>query len=143
MKTSHIERAALAQVAPKPRQTRAEAETQAFLADMDLVSAAINSMPRDQRMERSAAVLEHCVTPVDAEAARAAYWLRVPLPARMVAVMAARLKKERAHHGLAAFDALERGMIWMELDKLIANLSVVQKCMNGGRMPSAKGAAVH
>lgn len=125
-----------------PQLTRAELETKAFLADMDIISAHIEAMPREQRMERSAAVLAQIVRPADAEAVRAAYWMRAPLPARMVAVMAARLKKERANDALATFNALERGMVWMELEKLLANLATIQKCMQGGKVPANKG-AVH
>lgn len=131
------ELAAVAQVAG-PQLTAAELETKRFLAEMDVISAQINATPREQRMERSAAVLAMIVTPADAEAVRAAYWMRVPLAARMVAVMSARMPKERAGEALHRFDALERGRIWVELEKLIGNLTVVQKCMNGGRMPGAK-----
>lgn len=141
MKTAHTERAALAQVAG-PQLTRAELETKAFLAEMDAISAHIAAIPREQRMERSAAVLAQIVSQADAEAVRAAYWMRVPLAVRMVAVMSARMPKERANGALHTFDALERGLIWIELEKLQANLSVVQKCMNGGKMPAKKG-AVH
>lgn len=130
---------AVAQVAG-PQLTAAELETKKFLAEMDAISEQINNTPREVRMERSAAVLAMIVTPADAEAVRAAYWLRVPLAARMVAVMSAKMPKERASAALYTFDALERGRIWVELEKLMGNLAVAQKCMNGGRMPGAKKA---
>lgn len=133
------ELAAVAQVAG-PQLTAAELETKRFLAEMDVISEQINKTPRDVRMERSAAVLAMIVTPADAEAVRAAYWLRVPLAARMVAVMSARMPKERAKDALYKFNALERGRIWVELEKLMGNLQVAQKCMNGGRMPGAEKA---
>jgi hypothetical protein len=136
MKSFAPELAALERAAD-PRLTRAELETKAFLAEMDIISEQINNTPRDVRMERSAAVLAQIVSVADAEAVRAAYWMRVPLPARMVAVMSARLPKERANDALMKFDALERGRIWRELEKLIGHLTVTQKCMNGGRMPGA------
>lgn len=140
--TTLQERNALAAATkPLPKQTRAEAETAAFLAEMDGICAAINATPREVRMERSAAVLAMIVKPADAEAVRAAYWMRAPLAARMVAVMAARLPKARAGDALMTFDAMERGMIWIELEKLIGHLSVIQKCAQGGAMP--KAGAVH
>ena len=106
---------------------------------MDAVSAQINATPREVRMERAAAVLATIATPADVEAVRAAYWMRLPLAARMVAVMSARMPKERASDALCKFDALERGRIWCEVAKLRAHLEVVQKCMNGGRMPEPSG----
>ena len=132
--------AAVAAVAG-PQLTKAELETKAFLAEMDAVSAQINATPREVRMERAAEVLAMIATPADIEAVRAAYWTRLPLAARMVAVMSARMPKERASQALHTFDALERGRIWIEIDKLRANLDVAQKCMNGGRMPGATGKA--
>ncbi|WP_139144684.1 hypothetical protein [Janthinobacterium sp. MP5059B] len=140
MRSIANELAAVAAVAG-PTLTKQELETRAFLAEMDAVSAQINATPREQRMERSAAVLAMIATPADVEAIRAAYWTRVPLAARMVAVMSARMPKERARDALNKFNALERGRIWVELDKLQGNLSVVKKCMNGGRMPGATGKA--
>lgn len=124
-----------------PQLTPLELETKAFLAEMDVISAQINATPREQRMERGAAVLATIATPADVEAVRAAYWMRLPMAARMVAVMSARMPKERASDALCKFDALERGRIWCEVAKLRANLEVVQKCMNGGRMPGNTGTA--
>lgn len=140
MRNIHLELAAVAAVAG-PQLTKAELETKAFLAEMDIVCAQINATPREQRMERAAAVLATIATPADVEAVRAAYWMRLPMAARMVAVMSARMPKERASDALCKFDALERGRIWCEVAKLRANLEVVQKCMNGGRMPGATGKA--
>jgi hypothetical protein len=129
---------ALAAVAG-PTLTPAEMETRKLLDDMDAVARHIDSIPREQRMERSAAVLAQIVKPADAEAVRAAYWLRLPLAVRMVAVMSARLPKERANDALNKFDAFERGIMWRSLERLIADLHVTQKCMNGGAMPVKKG----
>lgn len=106
----HLELAAVAAVAG-PQLTKAELETKAFLAEMDIVCAQINATPREQRMERAAAVLATIATPADVEAVRAAYWMRLPMAARMVAVMSARMPKERASDALCKFDALERGRI--------------------------------
>lgn len=142
MENTKIEFAALAQ-AVGPRQTKAEAETSAFLAEMDAISAAINATPQDVRMERCAAVLAGIVKPADAEAVRAAYWMRLPLAARMVAVMSARLKKERAHDALRTFNAFERGSMWCSIEKLQAQLAMAQKCCNGGAMPTTPAGAVH
>lgn len=142
VKTSTIERDALA-IAGLPRQTKAEAETAKFLAEMDTIAIAINATPSDVRMERCAAVLAGIVKPADAEAVRAAYWMRLPLPVRMVAVMAGKMKKERAHDALRTFNAFERGTMWCAIEKLQGNLLVAQKCCNGGAMPSPTAGAVH
>lgn len=140
MKSFAPELAALTRAAD-PRLNAAELETRAFLAEMDAVCEQINNTPREVRMERSAAVLAMIVSAADAEAVRAAYWMRAPLAARMVAVMSARMPKERAHDALNKFDALERGLVWIELQKLVGHLTVVQKCMAGGRMPTTTGTA--
>lgn len=141
MKTERVELAALAQAAG-PQRTAQEIETAAYLADFAAVCERVAATPREERMERVQAVRDLLVRPADAEAVRAALWMRAPLPARMVAVMSARLPKERAADALNTFDAFERGTIWCALEKLVAQLGVVQKCMNGGRMP-AKAEAVH
>ncbi|HBF50966.1 MAG TPA: hypothetical protein DDX04_12185, partial [Massilia sp.] len=38
----------------------------------------------------------------------------------------------RAEDTLNKFNAFERGRVWVALDRLIADLQTVQKCMNGG-----------
>jgi hypothetical protein len=133
--------AVAAAAAPRPRQTRGEAEAAAFLREMDIIAEQINNTTRDERMERSAAVLALCVSPSDAEAVRAAYWMNAPEAVRMVAVMSARIPdpKKRAKGNLNSFDAFERGLIWNAIAKLTQQLTVVQKCMNGGRMPATHG----
>lgn len=141
MKTERIELAALASVAGV-QHTAQEIETAAYLADFAAVCRKVAETPQDVRMERCQAVLNLIIKPADAEAVRAAHWLRAPLAARMVAVMSARLPRERAGDALNTFDAMERGLIWMALDKLAGELAIVQKCMNGGHMPAPKG-AVH
>lgn len=135
MKAERIELAALAQAAG-PQRTAQEIETAAYLADFADTCRKIAETPQDVRMERVQAVRELIVKPADAEAVRASFWLRAPIAARMVAVMSARLPKERANDALMTFDALERGLIWCALDKLVGELGLVQKCMNGGRMPA-------
>jgi hypothetical protein len=135
MKAERIELAALA-AAQGPQCTPQEIETAAYLADFAAVCRRVADTPTEVRMERVQAVKDLIVRPADAEAVRAAYWMRAPLAARMVAVMSARMPKERANDALHTFDALERGLVWMALEKLVAQLGVVQKCMNGGRIPS-------
>lgn len=132
------ELAAVAAVAG-PQLTSAELETQKYLAEFAVVCAQVEATPRELRMERAAAVLATIATPADVEAVRAAYWMRLPLAARMVAVMSARMPKERASDALCKFDALQRGRIWCEVAKLRAQLEIAQKCMNGGRMPGVAG----
>ncbi|MES2367184.1 MAG: hypothetical protein V4563_15005 [Pseudomonadota bacterium] len=124
-----------------PQQTRAEAETEKLLQEWKEVNAQVAAVPQDVRMERCAAVLSGMVSAADAEAVRAAYWNRTRLAARRVAVMAGGLPKERADDALAKFDALERGRIHLEIEKLIADLRQIQKCMNGGHVTT--GNPVH
>lgn len=141
MKIHNPELAALARAAGV-RHTAQEIETAAYLAEFVAVCRRVAETPTEIRMERVQAVKDLIVRPADAEAVRAAYWLKAPLPARMVAVMSARLPKERAGDALNKFDAMERGLIWIALEKLVGQLGIVQKCMQGGRMPSPAG-AVH
>jgi hypothetical protein len=143
MKTDRIQLAALAAAVAGPQRTAQEIETSAYLADFAAACREVEATPREVRMERVQAVRELLVRPADAEAVRAAYWLRATLPARMVAVMAARLPRERASDALMTFDAMERGLIWMALEKLVGELGLVQKCMQGGRMPQKQVMAVH
>jgi hypothetical protein len=142
MKAERIELAALAAVAG-PQRTQQELETSVYLADFAAACRAVDDTPLDVRQERIQAVKELLVTPSDAEAVRAAYWMRAPLPARMVAVMSAKLPKERANDALMKFDAFERGTIWNALQKLVGELGIIQKCMNGGAMPKTKPGSVH
>jgi hypothetical protein len=55
--------------------------------------------------------------------------------------MAAGLPKARANDALNTFDAFERGVVWIALEKLQADLAQVQKCMQGGAMPATTGKA--
>jgi hypothetical protein len=138
MKSERIEQAALSRAAG-PQLNAQEAETEAYLASFVEACRQVAATPQDVRMERVQAVKDLIVRPADAEAVRAAYWLRAPLAARMVAVMSARLPRERAGDALHTFDAMERGLIWCALDKLVGELGLIQKCMNGGRMPANTG----
>lgn len=141
MKAERIELAALA-AAAGPRRSQQEIETYAYLAEFTAICAQIDATSTEVRMERVQAVRDALVRPSDAEAVRAAFWLKAPLAARMVAVMSAKLPKERANDALATFDAFERGRVWIALNKLLGELALVQKCMNGGRMPGTP-AEVH
>lgn len=131
LKAERIELAALAAVAG-PRATTQEIETSAYLAEFSAICQQIADTPADVRMERVQAVRDCLVRPADAEAVRAAFWLRMPMGVRTVAVMSAGLNKARAEDALSKFNAFERGRVWIALDKLIADLRTVQKCMNGG-----------
>ena len=77
----------------------------------------------------------------DREAVRAAHWNRLSIAIRRVAVMSANLSKDRADDTLNKFTALERGKINISVQRLIKELEIIGKCMQGGEMPS--GAAVH
>jgi len=131
MKAEQIELAALAAAVPAAR-SRLEIETYTFLADFAEACRKVAETPEDVRIERVQAVRDALVRPSDAEAVRAAFWLRAPLSARMVAVMAARLPKERANDALNTFNAFERGSVWVALNRLLGELQMIQKCMNGG-----------
>ena len=135
MKSERIELAALARAAG-PQLNAQEIETARYLAEFAAACENVVNTPLDVRQERVEAVRKLLIKPADAEAVRAAFWLRSPIAARMVAVMSAKLPKERAHDALNTFDALERGMVWCALERLCGELQIVQKCMNGGRMPA-------
>lgn len=140
MKSERIERAALAAVAG-PQSTNQEIETAAYLAEFAAVCRQVEETPLDVRQERVQTVRDMLVRATDAEAVRAAYWLRAPLSARMVAVMSARLHKDRATDALNTFNALERGQVWLALEKLVRELGLIQKCMNGGNSATPAMAA--
>lgn len=131
MKAERTELAALA-AAAGPQRSPQEIETSAYLADFAAICRQIDSTPLEVRQERVQAVRSLLVRPADAEAVRAAFWMRAPLAARMVAVMSAGLSKKRADDALSTFTALERGQVWVALNRLIGELQMVQKCMNGG-----------
>ncbi|HBF51649.1 MAG TPA: hypothetical protein DDX04_16340, partial [Massilia sp.] len=90
MKAERIELAALAAVAG-PRATPQEIDTYAYLAEFSAICERIAATPIDDRIERVQAVRNLLVRPADAEAVRAAFWLRMPLGVRTVAVMSAGL----------------------------------------------------
>ena len=141
MKSERIELAALQ--AATIQRNALEISTYAYLAEFAAVCKSIDDTPREIRMERVQAVREHLIRPADAEAVRAAFWLRTPLAARMVACMSAKLPKERASDALCKFDAFERGTMWVALNKLIGELQLVQKCSQGGAMPSPSDRDMH
>jgi hypothetical protein len=141
MKAERIELAALAAVGVQ--RTPQEIDTYAYLAEFDAICREIDATPLETRMERVQAVKDGLVRPADAEAVRAAFWLRTPLGVRTVAVMAAGLHKARAEDTLNKFNAFERGIVWIKLNKLIGDLQLVQKCMQGGAMPSPSDREMH
>jgi hypothetical protein len=140
MKAERLELAALA-AAHGPQRTPLEITTSVYLADFTAVCEQIARVPEETRQERIQALRAIVARPVDVEAMRAAFWLRAPAGARMVAVMAAGLPKARAADALNTFDAFERGTVWIALEKLLADLAQVQKCMQGGAMPAVTGKA--
>lgn len=131
MKAERIELAALAAAVPVQR-TPQEIATYAYLGEFAAICEKIAATPVEDRIERVQAVRNLLVRPADAEAVRAAFWLRLPLGVRTVAVMSAGLHKARAEDTLNKFNSFERGRVWVALDRLIADLQTVQKCMNGG-----------
>lgn len=123
-----------------PQITRAELETKKYIAEMTQVAAEIAATPKDVKAERGAAALAAIRQKSDMEAVRAAFWTGASLPAKKVALMAARLQKERAGDTLNKFDALERGLTFIAIEKLIKDLEVIKRCMCGGEMPATKPA---
>lgn len=63
------------------------------------------------------------------ELERAAFWLLVPAPARVVAMMVARLPRERANDPLTAFSSGERHTIAMALTMLESHIGMALRCM--------------
>lgn len=141
MKAERIELAAMA--AAGIQRTPLEIQTSAYLAEFAAICEKIAATPVQERMERVHAVKAGLIRPADAEAVRAAFWLRMPLGVRTVAVMSAGLHKARAEDALCKFNAFERGRVWLALDKLVADLMTVQKCMQGGAMPSPSDREMH
>lgn len=142
MKAERIELAAVARAAG-PQRTTLEIETYAYLAEFTAICEQIAAIPVEERMERVHAVKMGLVRPADAEAVRAAMWLRMPMGVRTVAVMAAGLHKARAEDTLNKFNAFERGRVWLALSKLVVDLQTVMKCMQGGAMPSPSDRDMH
>lgn len=137
MKAERIELAALS--AASVQRSPLEISTSAYLAEFAAVCAEVSRVPEDVRQDRIQALRAIVARPTDVEAMRAAVWLNAPAGARMVAVMSAGLAKDRAMDALSKFDAFERGLVWIALQKLLADLGQVQKCMQGGRMPARTG----
>lgn len=131
MKAERVELAALA-AAAGPQRTPLEIETSAYLAEFGAICQKIDATPVEVRMERVQAVRDLLVRPADAEAVRAAFWLRIPEGVRAMALLSAGLPKARAADTLNKFNAFERGRVWVALNRLIGELQLVQKCMNGG-----------
>jgi hypothetical protein len=140
MKAERVELAALA-AAAGPLRSPQEISTYAYLADFTAACEAVCAVPEDVRQERIQALRGIVARPSDVEAMRAAVWLNAPDGARMVAVLSAGMHKERAKDSLNKFDAFERGRVWIALQKLLADLGQIQKCMQGGAMPATSGKA--
>lgn len=140
MKAERVELAALA-AAAGPQRSPLEISTSVYLADFTAACAAVCAVPEDVRQERIMALRAIVARPSDVEAMRAAVWLNAPIGARMVAVLSAGLPKARADDCLNKFNALERGLVWIALQKLLADLGQIQKCMQGGAMPATHGKA--
>jgi hypothetical protein len=79
------------------------------------------------------------VTVADAEAVRAAFWMRASAGVRTVMLMAAGLDKSRNIDALKTFNAFERGKIWIAIEKFSGELDTIKKCMHGGPMPTPSG----
>ena len=63
------------------------------------------------------------------EVERAAFWLLVPPPARVIAMMVARLPRDRAGEPLTAFSTAERRLIALALQTLESHIGMALRCM--------------
>ncbi|WP_373987018.1 hypothetical protein [Duganella sp. BuS-21] len=82
------------------------------------------------------------VAAAERENRRAAFWEMIPPPARIVAMLAARLPRERASDPLHTFTQAERALIDAAITMLASHLGVVQHCMRDER-PAAPAKALH
>lgn len=133
------ERTALANAAGVQR-TRAELETLALIASMDVVEAQIAKHSKEERQELSADAVSMVNMPAHVEARRAALWMAAAPAARKVALMAANISPARQSDALRTFDAFERGRVWVALSKLSKEFAVIQRAMTGGEVKSHAGA---
>lgn len=76
------------------------------------------------------------VTAENRELERAAFWLLVPAPARVIAMMVARLPRDRANDPLTAFSAAERHSIAMALSMLESHVGMALRCMRDDAPPT-------
>ncbi len=60
---------------------------------------------------------------------RAIFWPLIPMPARQVVMMAARLPRERAGDALASFTAIERRQIALAASMLEQHIRMAEQCM--------------
>jgi hypothetical protein len=107
--------------------------------------AAIPRLPGDgnpriqaAEMDKIRATLAKNQLAADVEAVRAHFWMGAPVAVRMVAMMAAKMPKARANEPLKNLDAFERGTAYIAVEDLIAALTVLQKCLQGGTIPQAQ-----
>lgn len=63
------------------------------------------------------------------EIERAAFWLLVPAPARIIAMMVARMPRERHTEPLTSFTTAERHAIAMALTMLESHVGMALRCM--------------
>lgn len=133
------ERTALANAAGVQR-TRAELETLALIASMDVVEAQIAKHSKEERQELSADAVSMVNIPAHVEARRAALWMAAAPAARKVALMAANISPARQSDALRTFDAFERGRVWVALSKLSKEFAAIQRAMTGGEVKSHAGA---
>lgn len=89
------------------------------------------------------AALDQCYSIIgtDREAVKAAHWARLPIGVKRIAVMSANLPKERADDTLNKFNSVERGRINVCVARLMRDMTVITKCMQGGKLPATE--AVH
>lgn len=75
------------------------------------------------------AAIAALVAAEDRENERAAFWALVPMPARIVVMLSARLPRERANDPLTTFTRAERHHIALALEVMISHLGVAAQCM--------------
>lgn len=91
-------------------------------------------MTADEALSRAKAILNR-----DNEAVRSTFWNRAREFARVVAVRAAGMPKERGFEPLKTFNALERIEVASAIRLLVRELETIEKAMKGGEIPDQTG----
>lgn len=125
----------LSLAAIRPQLTDMEIETQVWLAQNEENNRQIESLPRDVRMQRSHDALAMIKKISDVEAVRASNWSCTPMAVRRLCVLSIGLDEKRARDELRKFDALQRGLMWCQVEKLVDDLENAKRSLCGGDMP--------
>lgn len=78
----------------------------------------------------------YAILNTDKEAVRAAYWNRLDEKTRMMVCHMAGLPAKKGKGALRDLNALERGQVHRECQRLVKTLETLLRCCQGGAMPS-------